>query len=40
MNIYAMMLDRFAKRTVGSVFAGQNTVGVTIDELLAKESGK
>jgi len=39
-NIYAMILDRYAKRTVGSVFAGQNTVGVTIDQLLAKESGK
>jgi phosphate transport system substrate-binding protein len=39
-NIYAMITDRFTKRTVGSVFAGQNTVGVTIDELLAKESGK
>ena len=39
-NIYTMMLDRFAKRTLGSVFAGQNTVGVTIEELLAKESGK
>lgn len=39
-NIYTMMLDRFTKRTVGSVFAGQNTVGVTIEELLAKESGK
>jgi phosphate transport system substrate-binding protein len=39
-NIYTLMLDRFTKRTVGSVFAGQNTVGVTIEELLAKESGK
>ena len=39
-NIYAMILDRFTKRTVGSVFAGKNTVGVTIDQLLAAESGK
>src|SRR5215204_5250891 len=33
-SIYTLMLDRFAKRTPGSVFAGQNTVGVTIEELL------
>jgi phosphate transport system substrate-binding protein len=39
-NIYSMMLDRFTNRTVGSVFAGQNTVGVTIEALLARESGK
>ena len=39
-NIYTMMQDRFAKRTVGSVFAGKNTVGVTIEQLLAAESGK
>ena len=37
---YAMVADRFAKKTTGSVFIGANTVGVTIDELLAKESGK
>jgi phosphate transport system substrate-binding protein len=37
---YALVADRFAKRTLGSVFSGVNTVGVTIDELLAKESGK
>jgi phosphate transport system substrate-binding protein len=37
---YALVADRFAKRTPGSVFSGQNTVGVTIDQLLAKESGK
>jgi phosphate transport system substrate-binding protein len=37
---YTMVSDRFAKRTLGSVFLGANTVGVTIDQLLAKESGK
>ena len=37
---YTMVADRFAKKTTGSVFIGVNTVGVTIDELLAKESGK
>ena len=37
---YKMVDDRFAKRTLGSVFSGANTVGVTIDQLLAKESGK
>ena len=37
---YALVADRFAKRTLGSVFSGANTVGVTIDQLLAKESGK
>ena len=37
---YQMVQDRFAKRTLGSVFLGANTVGVTIDQLLAKESGK
>jgi phosphate transport system substrate-binding protein len=37
---YQMVADRFAKRTLGSVFLGANTVGVTIDQLLAKESGK
>ena len=37
---YQMVGDRFGKRTLGSVFSGANTVGVTIDQLLAKESGK
>ncbi|HEX8030910.1 MAG TPA: PstS family phosphate ABC transporter substrate-binding protein [Vicinamibacterales bacterium] len=37
---YTMVADRFAKKTLGSVFTGANTVGVTIDQLLAKESGK
>jgi phosphate transport system substrate-binding protein len=39
-NAYAMVSDRFVKRTTGSVFSGVNTVGVTIDQLLAKEAGK
>ena len=39
-NAYQMVGDRFAKRTFGSVFSGANTVGVTIDQLLAKEAGK
>ena len=39
-NAYTMVGDRFAKRTTGSVFTGANTVGVTIDQLLAKEAGK
>jgi phosphate transport system substrate-binding protein len=39
-NAYTMVGDRFAKRTTGSVFTGVNTVGVTIDQLLAKEAGK
>jgi phosphate transport system substrate-binding protein len=37
---YTMVGDRFSKRTTGSVFSGVNTVGVTIDQLLAKEAGK
>ena len=36
-EIYGMVTDRFAKRHTGSVFSGQNTVGVTIDQLLTKE---
>jgi phosphate transport system substrate-binding protein len=39
-NAYTMVGDRFTKRTTGSVFTGANTVGVTIDQLLAKETGK
>jgi phosphate transport system substrate-binding protein len=39
-NAYTMVGERFAKRTTGSVFTGVNTVGVTIDQLLAKEAGK
>jgi len=36
-DIYGMVVERFAKRVTGSVFSGQNTVGVTIDQLLSKE---
>ena len=36
-EIYGMVTDRFTKRHLGSVFSGQNTVGVTIDQLLSKE---
>jgi len=36
-EIYGMVSDRFAKRHTGSVFSGQNTVGVTIEQLLSKE---
>jgi phosphate transport system substrate-binding protein len=39
-NAYTLVADRFAKRTTGSAFAGINTVGMTIDQLLAKEAGK
>ena len=38
-NAYQMVGDRFSKRTTGSAFAGVNTVGMTIDQLLAKEAG-
>ncbi len=37
---YTLVADRFARKTIGSVFSGVNTVGVTIDQLLAKETGK
>jgi phosphate transport system substrate-binding protein len=37
---YTMVADRYAKKTLGSVFTGGNTIGVTIDQLLAKEHGK
>ena len=36
-EIYGMVSERFTKRHTGSVFSGQNTVGVTIDQLLSKE---
>lgn len=39
-SIYGLVGDRFAKRTPGSVFSGVNTVGVTIDQLLATQTGK
>ena len=40
LNAYSMVADRFARRTPGSVFSGVNTVGITIDQLLAKEAGR
>ena len=36
-EIYKLVADRYGKRTVGSAFAGKNTVGVTLDQLLAAE---
>lgn len=36
-EIYGLVSDRYAKKTVGSAFAGKNTVGVTLDQLLAAE---
>lgn len=39
-NIYTLVTERWTKKTLGSAFAGANTIGVTIDQLLAKESGK
>ena len=39
-KIYALVTDRYTKKTQGSAFAGKNTVGVTLDQLLAAEGGK
>jgi phosphate transport system substrate-binding protein len=36
-EIYALVSDRYAKKALGSAFAGKNTVGVTLDQLLAAE---
>jgi phosphate transport system substrate-binding protein len=36
-DIYALVADRYKKSTLGSAFAGKNTVGVTLDQLLAAE---
>jgi phosphate transport system substrate-binding protein len=36
-DIYALVSDRYAKKTLGSAFAGKNTIGVTLDQLLAAE---
>src|SRR6185436_9866262 len=36
-EIYALVADRYAKKTLGSAFVGKNTVGVTLDQLLAAE---
>ena len=37
-DIYQLVQHRYAARTLGSVFAGKNTVGVTLDQLLTAES--
>jgi phosphate transport system substrate-binding protein len=39
-TIYTLVKDRYAKKVTGSAFTGANTIGVTIDQLLSKESGK
>ena len=36
-NAYTVALDNFQKRKLGSVFAGRNTVGVRIEELMKLE---
>ena len=36
-EIYALVGGRYSKATLGSAFAGKNTVGVTLDQLLAAE---
>jgi phosphate transport system substrate-binding protein len=36
-EIYSLVGARYAKKTLGSAFAGKNTVGVTLDQLLAAE---
>ncbi len=36
-EIYALVGDRYQKKTLGSAFTGKNTVGVTLDQLLAAE---
>jgi phosphate transport system substrate-binding protein len=36
-EIYSLVSERYAKHTLGSAFAGKNTVGVTLDQLLAAE---
>ena len=39
-KIYALVGQRYSSKTMGSAFAGKNTVGVTLDQLLAAEGGK
>ena len=40
-DAYTLVGERFAKRVTGSLFAsGENTVGLTIDQLLAKERAR
>ena len=36
-EIYALVNDRYLKKTPGSAFTGKHTVGVTLDQLLAAE---
>jgi phosphate transport system substrate-binding protein len=36
-DIYALVHDRYTKQTTGSAFTGRQTVGVTLDQLLAAE---
>jgi hypothetical protein len=36
-QIYSLVHDRYARKTLGSAFAGKHTVGVTLDQLLAAE---
>ena len=36
--IYKLVSDRYTKRTMGSAFSGAESIGLTIDQLLAKES--
>ncbi len=39
-DIYKLVTERYTGKTIGSAFTGKNTVGVTLDQLLAAESGK
>jgi phosphate transport system substrate-binding protein len=40
-DAYKLVADRFANRVTGSLFAsGENTVGLTIDQLLSKERAR
>jgi phosphate transport system substrate-binding protein len=40
-DAYTLVAERFAGRVTGSLFhGGQDTVGVTIDQLLAKERAR
>jgi len=39
-EIYGLVGERWTQKTTGSAFVGKNTVGVTLDSLLATERGK
>ena len=39
-NLYTLVKDRYARKVTGSAFTAGNTIGVTIGQLLSKESGK